>query len=320
METSMTRTVHHYPDRYAQLMHVARTAVPGTLLATAMAELGLSSTIAVTSLLKRLRKAGYDMSEWNAAAKKASQGAIKKGGRPLVNYPLRYAQFMEAVRIAAPGHLTAMAVKLTGLSAGQMQANRRALESLGYDMSAWDRAARPSVSAGRGQGISGPKQSAANAPEHVRARRDQWYADAREVSGRVGAIGLLCEKWNLQPSTTSARIYSLRKAGYDIDWWDPGHTRAMQPCEEPLNLLMQASKVDPLPLPTVEAPKRQKRQIWAAEVPYTMQSIADILGMPVMAVRFAARAHGIGFDRWCLAPDVALALLAALGFERVAAA
>jgi hypothetical protein len=316
----MTRTVHHYPDRYAQLMHVARTAVPGTLLATAMAELGLSSTIAVTSLLKRLRKAGYDMSEWNAAAKKASQGAIKKGGRPLVNYPLRYAQLMEAVRIAAPGHLTAMAVKLTGLSAGQMQANRRALESLGYDMSAWDRAARPSVSAGRGQGISGPKQSAANAPEHVRARRDQWYADAREVSGRVGAIGLLCEKWNLQPSTTSARIYSLRKAGYDIDWWDPGHTRAMQPCEEPLNLLMQAEQVRLLPLPVAAARKPEKRQIWAAEVPYTMQGIADIVGMHVLAVRFAARAHGIGFDQWCLAPDVALALLAALGFERVAAA
>jgi hypothetical protein len=139
------------------------------------------------------------------------------------------------------------------------------------------------------------------------------------VSGKLGAIGLLCERWNLQPSTTSARIYSLRKAGYDIDWWDPGHTRAMQPCEEPLNLLMQASKVEPLPLPIVEASKRQKRQIWAAEVPYTMQSIADIVGMPVMAVRFAARAHGIGFDRWCLAPDVALGLMAALGFTRAAA-
>lgn len=316
----MSRTVHHYPDRYIQLIHIARTAVPGTLLATAMTELGLTSTIAVTSLLKRLRKAGYDLSEWTAAAKQANQVAGKRGGRPYVNYPLRYAQLMEAVRIAAPGHLTAMAVKLTGLSEGQMQANRRALEHLGYDMSAWDRAARPSVSAGRGRGISGPKQTAANAPEHVKARRDQWYADAREVSGKLGAIGLLCEKWNLQPSTASARIYSLRKAGYNIDWWDPGHTRAMQPCEEPLNLLMQASKVDPLPLPTVEASRRQKRQIWAAEVPYTMQSIADIVGMPVMAVRFAARAHGIGFDKWCLAPDVALGLMAALGFTRTAAA
>ena len=135
----MSRTVHHYPDRYAQLMHIARTAVPGTLLATAMAELSLTSTIAVTSLLKRLRAAGYDMS-------------------------------------------------------------------------AWDRAARPSVSAGRGQGISGQKQTAANAPEHVRARRDQWYADAREVSGKLGAIGLLCEKWNLQLPTTSARRLALAAA------------------------------------------------------------------------------------------------------------
>jgi hypothetical protein len=55
-------------------------------------------------------------------------------------------------------------------------------------------------------------------------------------------------------------------------------------------------------------------------MPYTMQSIAEIVGMPLIAVRFAARAHGIGFDCWCLPPDVALGLLAALGFERVAAA
>lgn len=173
----------------------------------------------------------------------------------------------------------------------------------------------------RRQGISsGHKNAASNAPEHVKARRDQWYADLREVSGRLGAIGLLCERWNLQPSTASARIYSLRKAGYDIDWWDPGQTRAIKPYEEPLNELIQASKVEPLPLPVVEASKPQKRQIWAAEVPYTMQGIADIVGMPVMAVRFAARAHGIGFDRWCLAPDVALGLMAALGFTRTAAA
>jgi len=39
----------------------------------------------------------------------------------------------------------------------------------------------------------------------------------------------------------------------------------------------------------------------------------------VLAVRFAARAHGIGFDQWCLEPDVAVALMAALGFTRRAA-
>jgi len=158
-----------------------------------------------------------------------------------------------------------------------------------------------------------------NMPEHVKARRDQWYADIREVSGKVGAIGLLCQKWNCEAETAKGRLHSLKRTGYDLSWWDAGQTRAMQPEEQPLNELIQASKVEALPLPVIEAPKRQNRQIWAAELPYTMQSIAEIVGMPVMAVRFAARAHGIGFDCWCLPPDVALALLAALGFERVAA-
>jgi len=166
---------------------------------------------------------------------------------------------------------------------------------------------------------SNVRPAAINMPEHVRARRDQWYADMLQVSGKAGAIGLLCQRWNCEASTAKGRIHSLKSVGYDLSWWNAGQTRAIQPEEQPLNELMQASKVEPLPLPVVEAPKRQNRQIWAAEVPYTMQGIADIVSMPVMAVRFAARAHGIGFDQWCLAPDVALGLLAALGFHRVAA-
>lgn len=246
---------------------------------------------------------------------------MRKGGRPLVDYPQRYAQLMKAARTAAPGYLTAMGMKLTGLSDTQIRASCVMLRSMGYDMTSWDSAAKAGMGAYQRQGISSEhKRAALNAPEHVQARRDQWYADAREVSGKVGAIGLLCERWNLQASTATARIYSLRKAGYNIDWWDPGQTRAIERSEEPLNLLMQASKMEPLPLPVVEAPQRQKRQIWASEVPYTMQSVADIVGMPVMAVRFAARAHGIGFDTWCLSPAVALGLLSALGFTRISAA
>jgi hypothetical protein len=152
------------------------------------------------------------------------------------------------------------------------------------------------------------------APDYVQARRVKWLADMRAVVDEPAAIELLCERWGCSRDVVHGRADMLRNAGHDLTWWRP--SRGFGTKKAPV----QASKVDPLPLPTVEAPKRQKRQIWAAEVPYTMQSIADIVGMPVMAVRFAARAHGIGFDRWCLPPDVAIALLAALGFERVAAA
>jgi len=124
----------------------------------------------------------------------------------------------------------------------------------------------------------------------------------------------LCERWGCSRDVVNGRAGVLRNAGHDLTWWRPSRGFAV---EKPL---VKAEQVRLLSLPVAAARKREKRQIWAADVPYTMQGIADIVGMHVLAVRFAARAHGIGFDQWCLAPDVALALLAALGFERVAAA
>jgi hypothetical protein len=195
------------------------------------------------------------------------------------------------------------------------------LRAAGYDMSEWDKAAWPCTPAGRNQGrvqkkqtAPAPTQTPTQTPDHVQARRVKWLADMRAVVDEPAAIELLCERWGCSRDIVHGRAEMLRNAGHDLTWWRP--SRGFGTKKAPV----QALKVDPLPLPTVDAPKRQKRQIWAAEVPYTMQSVADIVGMPVMAVRFAARAHGIGFDCWCLAPDVALALLAALGFERAVAA
>jgi hypothetical protein len=195
------------------------------------------------------------------------------------------------------------------------------LRAAGYDMSEWDKVAWPSTSEGRNQRRAQKKQTAptptqapTQTPDHVQARRVKWLADMRAVVDEPAAIELLCERWGCSRDVVNGRAEMLRNAGHDLTWWRP--SRGFGTKKAPV----QALKVDPLPLPIVDAPKREKRQIWAAEVPYTMQSVADIVGMPVMAVRFAARAHGIGFDVWCLAPDVAIALLAALGFERVAAA
>lgn len=151
------------------------------------------------------------------------------------------------------------------------------------------------------------------APDHVQTRRAKWLADMRAVADDPAPVEQLCERWGCSRDIVNGRVGVLRNAGHDLTWWRPsrGFTVEKPP--------VKAEQARPLPLPVVTAPKHQKRQIWAAEVPYTMQSIADIVGMPVMAVRFAARAHGIGFDRWCLAPDVALGLMAALGFTRTAA-
>jgi hypothetical protein len=153
----------------------------------------------------------------------------------------------------------------------------------------------------------------APAPDHVETRRAKWLADMRAVADEPAAVEQLCERWGCSRDVVNGRAGVLRNAGHDLTWWRPSRGFAV---EKPP---VKAEQVRTLSSPVAPAPKRQKRQIWAAEVPYTMQSIAEIVGMPVMAVQFAARAHGIGFNVWCLPPDVAIALLAALGFERVAA-
>jgi hypothetical protein len=135
----------------------------------------------------------------------------------------------------------------------------------------------------------------------------------RAVADEPAAVEQLCERWGCSRDIVNGRAGVLRNAGHDLTWWRPSRGFAV---EKPP---VKAEQVRTLSSPVAPAPKREKRQIWAAEVPYTMQSIAEIVGMPLIAVQFAARAHGIGFNVWCLPPDVAIALLAALGFERVAA-
>lgn len=217
------------------------------------------------------------------------------------------------------------------------------LRAAGYDMSAWDRAAWPSTPEGRNHRRVQKKQAAAKAtepapvaapappapaptparvaapapdpaPDHVQTRRAKWLADMRAVADDPAPVELLCERWGCSRDIVNGRVGVLRNAGHDLTWWRP--SRGFNVEKPPV----KAEQARPLPLPIVNAPKHQKRQIWAADVPYTMQSVAEIVGLPLIAVRFAARSHGIGFDRWCLAPDVAVALLAALGFTREVAA
>lgn len=320
---------HTQQERYELVLKAARIAPKGKLLQTAARLLQVESTHTVRTIIRRLEAKGYDLSPWYEASGRSRSGKLESDD-------VRYRQFIEAAATAKPGQLIETAMRITGMSEAGMRKIRKRLIAEGYDLSDWEAAAELGKIAGNRNGghiksqTAPPKVSpqpwsnirpaAINMPEHVKARRDQWYADIRAVSGKVGAIGLLCQRWNCEAETAKGRIHSLKRTGYDLSWWNAGQTRAMQPEEQPLNELMQASKVEPLPLPVVEAPRPQNRQIWASELPYTMQGIADIVGMPVMAVRFAARAHGIGFDTWCLPPDIALGLLAALGFTRTAAA
>jgi transposase len=314
-------------EKYELLMQAARTAPKGKLLQTAAALLGTSSENTVRTFIRRLESRGYNLAEWHAAGKAVNAPGDKDEEQ--------YAQLMQAAQTAKPGHLIRIAQELTGLSEGGLQAARLRMESRGYDFSAWHHAAAQGLNASRQRQHAPPVRTVkppvakapdpalapasttptapATLPDHVETRRAKWLADMRAVADDPAPVELLCERWGCSRDIVNGRAGVLRNAGHDLTWWRPSRGFAV---EKPP---VKAEQVRTLSSPVAPAPKREKRQIWAAEVPYTMQSIADIVGMPVMAVRFAARAHGIGFDRWCLPPDVALALLAALGFERVAA-
>jgi hypothetical protein len=312
-------------EKYDLLMHAARTAPKGKLLQTAAALLGTSSENTVRTFIRRLESRGYNLAEWHAAGKAVNAPGDKDDEQ--------YALLMQAAQTAKPGHLIRIAQELTGLSEGGLQAARLRMESRGYDFSAWHHAAAQGLNASRQRQhapavravkppVAKPPAPApapapaapATLPDHVEARRAKWLADMRAVADEPAPVEQLCERWGCSRDIVNGRAGVLRNAGHDLTWWRPSRSLAV---EKPP---VKAEQVRTFPSPVAPAPKRQKRQIWAAEVPYTMQSIAEIVGMPVMAVRFAARAHGIGFNVWCLPPDVAIALLAALGFERAVAA
>jgi hypothetical protein len=328
-------------EKYALILQAIQIAPKGALLQTAAELLDVAGENTVRTILRRLEARGYDLSAWFAATGRPRGKAQDRDEE-------RYNLLMQAAHKARPGQLIRMATALTGLSEAGVRGVRERLEARGYDFGDWDVAAAKGMAVGRSKQhprpappmrrntASGnakpapataptpakpapaptkPAYAPAYAPAHVLTRRAQWFADVREVSGKPGAIRLLCERWNCEPPTAKGRIHSLKSLGYDLSWWDAHGGKVDKAAEVPL----RAVRVEPLPLPVVAASKPGKAPPWKPELPYTMQGIADIVGMPVLAVRFAARAHGIGFDCWCLPPDVALALLAALGFERVAA-
>jgi hypothetical protein len=312
-------------EKYDLLLQAARTAPKGKLLQTAAALLGAPGENTVRTFIRRLEARGYNFAEWHAAG--------KAGNAPGDKDEEQYALLMQAAQTAKPGHLIRIAQELTGLSEGGLQAARLRMESRGYDFGDWHAVAAQGLNASRQRQHAPPVRAVkppvakapapapapaptapATLPDHVETRRAKWLADMRAVADEPAAVEQLCERWGCSRDVVNGRAGVLRNAGHDLTWWRPSRGFAI---EKPP---VKAEQVRTLSSPVAPAPKREKRQIWAAEVPYTMQSIAEIVGMPVMAVQFAARAHGIGFNVWCLPPDVAIALLAALGFERVAAA
>lgn len=231
----------------------------------------------------------------------------------------RYALMMRAAKDAPIGQLTRMALELFGATSESTIRNTRAkLESLGYDMADWHRAAFAS----RAQGIAHKRgrpraaqpapvpqhrRPAAEAPDHVLRRRTEWLADMRAVAAEPGAIERLCDRWQCIRDVAYGRIGVLRNAGHDLTWWTPSPSRGFGDADA-----ITAAAVEVKPLPVIEIQARASR--YAAPIPWTMQAVADIAGVTVLRARWVGRQHGIPFETVTLDEATALGLLSALGF------
>lgn len=233
-------------------------------------------------------------------------------------YDRRYALMQQAVATAPKGRLVDVAMDLMGLQTSAAVARcRRKLESLGYDLADWHHAARAGTRAGLSLRKSCPPpprhntspalRPAAEAPDHVLRRRTEWLADMRDVANEPGAIEQLCDRWQCSRDVVYGRIGALRNAGHDLSWWTPAPSRGFGDADA---ITAAASEVKPLPVVEIQAHASR----YAAPVPWTMQAVAEIAGVPYMRARFVARAHGIPFTVTTLDEATALGLLSALGF------
>lgn len=249
----------------------------------------------------------------------------------------KYDLLLQAARTAPKGQLMLTAIALFGASThNTIRTHLRRLELAGYDLAEWRAAGKDSCNASAEKDeeqYAAMMQAARTAPHGHMTRVASELTGLSEgglrgLRHRLEGRGFDFAEWNAAVDQGRGRSRSAsrpERAGKPRPPAKPRAAKSKPGDDEAVRHeavrppSIKASWRIPEALPVVEPPPRYGRQLWP-ETPYTMQSVADIVGMPVMAVRFAARAHGIGFDVWCLSPAVALGLLAALGFTREVAA
>jgi biotin operon repressor len=179
-----------FEKRYAVIMAAIPNAPPGQLTDTMRVVLGYADRTSVNKLIKAMRKAGLDMSVWDAAAKRsrADSPAMKQAA----------ARAVEARKAKAK----AKATEERGLSASQ--AKRTA----------------PRV-------VVDPDPIAPRV--RTRDHLDQWLADMRSVVNEAAPLDRLMMIWDVPRRRVYDRIGNIRETGVDMTWWSPAPSRAFKP-------------------------------------------------------------------------------------------
>lgn len=148
MEGPMTTQRLTADEKYTLLMQAAQTAMPGKLTRTAMELLGTHSEGTVGCIVRRLKRAGYDMADWEAAGRAGqAMGSRMHRPRPVAEVPeyviARREEWLADMRVTTrtPGAVERLADKW-GCDRATVYNRIAALRALGHDLSWWRPSAR----------------------------------------------------------------------------------------------------------------------------------------------------------------------------------
>lgn len=140
-----------HDQQYALLMQAAATAMPGRLTRTAMDLLNTQAESTVGCIVRRLKKAGYDMGDWDAAGRVGqAMGSRMHRPRAAVEVPehviARRAEWLTDMRVVTrmPGAIEQLADRWN-CDRATVYNRIAALRGLGHDLSWWRPSARPNA-------------------------------------------------------------------------------------------------------------------------------------------------------------------------------
>jgi len=333
-------------EKYYQTITSLLETNPELKRETAANALGISVR-SLNRVAARLKALGYDMVPWET---RMQDNRVHNNTRRKVKYKSRinlaeyHLILMKALKVARRFDVRAKASEMLGLKERSVTRIVSTLKANGYDMADWDAMMRDNrknayyavkavkVSEGRKQ----PTFNIAKQRESIVFARAKWLSDMRAVANKNNPRLLLEKMWNTNQDIIYSRISLLRGAGHDLSWWVISPSKGFGNADQELEFRLEGIKQAQLRRKEIAINKaaeleREQATIslikWVPktqvinsrmnylEIPYTVYSVAEILGISVNRVMFIARGLGVPFSQFVLPTDLAFQIMESMGIS-----
>ena len=314
---------------------------------TAANALGISVR-SLSRVVVRLKALGYDMVPWEDRMEDNrvhNNTRRKVKFKPRTNLAEYYLILMKALKVAGRFDVRAKASEMLGLNERSVTRIVSTLKANGYDMADWDSRMRDNrknayyaVKAVRVlEGRKQPTFNIAKQRESIVTARAKWLTDMRAVANKNNPRLLLEKMWNTNQDTIYSRISLLRGAGHDLSWWVISPSKGFGNADQELEFRLEGIKQAQLRRKEIALNKaaeleREQATISALikwvpktqvvnsrmnylEIPYTVYSVAEILGISVNRVMFIARGLGVPFSQFVLPTALAFQIMESMGIS-----